>query len=675
MQSRGDTARQQGFRPDIQALRALAVLSVLLYHLWPESLPGGFVGVDVFFVISGYLITSHLVRERERTGRIAVGRFWARRAARLLPASLLVLAVTALAVLAWAPRSLWERFVAEITASALYVQNWRLVADSVDYLAAEDSASPVQHFWTLSVEEQFYVALPLLILAATLLLRRLPWRAVVVGTLAVATAASFGYGLWLTDWSAGAAYFSTFTRAWEFGIGALISFVPFAGRRVAAHGLALGGVALIVASTVLLSGEVPFPGFAALLPVVGAALIVWAGGTSFLIRAGSTPPVRLLGDVSYAVYLWHWPLIVMLPFLTGHTLTPLEKIGIAAASILLAWLSTRFVENPVRLSPRLLSGRRPLVVAAWAAGGMACVLAITVTTGAVVREEEARDRAAVADVLAAPPECLGAAAMAAGGCEARALDATSLVPAPAIAEADDANRDECWSSGDDDSLNVCTLGPETDYDRRLVVIGDSHNNAYLSAYERIAEERGWRLDVMGHAACYWTDTRTELATPQQTEACATWRGRVADYVASAEDVDAFLVTRSSGGVDADAETVDGMVSAWAARPDEGIPVLAVLDSPRLPSDTVQCIEFDPAQADARCGRPIDEVLYDDGQAEAVQRDPNATAIDLTDLFCADDVCAPTIGGVVVYRDGHHLTATYAATVAPFLAERIEAALG
>ncbi|GAA1725656.1 acyltransferase family protein [Microbacterium paludicola] len=669
-----DRARQAGFRPDIQALRAIAVLSVLVYHLWPDSVPGGFVGVDVFFVISGYLITSHLVRERANTGRIAVGRFWARRAARLLPASLLVLAATAVAVIVWAPRSLWEQFLAEIASSALYVQNWRLVSDSVDYLAAENSASPVQHFWTLSVEEQFYVALPLLLLLACFVFRRLPWRAVMIGTLAVATAASFTYSVLLTDWSASAAYFSTLTRAWEFGVGALISFLPFAGRRAAANLLAALGVVLIASSTVLLSGEVPFPGSAALLPVAGAAVIVWAGGGSFLAGAGSARPIRFLGDTSYGIYLWHWPPIVLLPLATGHDLTMPEKLGTAAAAIALAGFSTRFVENPVRLSPRLLAGRRPLIVAVWTAAGMACVLAITTAGAASAELQEERSRTLTAELLAAPPDCLGAATLASGSCENPTLDSLPLVPDPAIVGEDNSYRGDCWTSGDDGTLRACTFGPEHDYSRRLVVIGDSHSNAYLSAFERMAQDRGWRVDVMGRAACYWTDVTTELATRQQTEGCAEWRAAVAEYVADAGDADAFVVTRSSGGEDADERTVAGMVSAWGARPDHDIPVLAIRDSPHLSSDTVQCIEFDPERAAERCGKPMDEALHDDGQAEAVRRDPNAALIDLTDLFCTEGICPPVIGGVVVYRDGHHLTATYATTLSPTLADRIDAAL-
>lgn len=678
MTSRTDASHQSGFRPDIQALRAIAVLSVLLYHLWPNRLTGGFVGVDVFFVISGYLITSHLVREREKTGRIAVARFWARRAVRLLPASLLTLAATAVGVLLWVPRSLWEQFLGEIGAAALYVQNWRLLFDSVDYLAADNQPSPVQHFWTLSVEEQFYVALPLLLIAAMALLRRVAWRKVAVGVLAAATAASFAYSLWLTAWSASEAYFSTLTRAWEFGVGALAAFLPLIAWRAMSNALAVAGVALIAASTVALSGATPFPGTAALLPVIGTALVVWAGGGSFLAPVGAARPVAFTGAVSYAVYLWHWPLIVLLPYATGHPLTTVEKIAIAAASFALAWASTRFIESPVRLSPNLLARRRPRTVAAWAAAGMACVLVFPVAATAALRAEEQRVLAATESLVETLPDCFGAQAMdpELAPCENPELDAYPLVPAPVDAASDDSNRDACWSGPDETVLRVCSLGPDSGWDRHLMVIGDSHSNVFVGAYARIAEERNWRIDIAGHGGCYWTDALVERSTPVSTDACTAWRAEIAGYVAeSTEGVDAFVVTRSSDGRDADAATVDGMVSAWGARPDPSVPVIAIRDNPRMPAETIQCIEADPETANERCAQPADVVLHDDGQAAAAERDPNASVIDLTEFYCADGTCPAVIGGVVVYRDGHHLTATYAATLGPYLADRLAAALG
>ncbi|MGO2149836.1 MAG: acyltransferase family protein [Microbacterium gubbeenense] len=666
----------RGFRPDIQALRALAVMSVMLYHLWPNRLTGGFVGVDVFFVISGYLITSHLIRERAKTGRIALGKFWARRAARLLPASLLVLALVGIATLIWVPNALWPQFFGDVTASALYVQNWHLLFASVDYLAADNIASPVQHFWTLSAEEQFYVMLPLLMVLSMWLFRKLPWRTVTLVAIAVATIASFIYSVVQMQVAPSSAYFSTFTRAWEFGAGALLAFAPAVTRSRPGTVIAGIGVAMILISVVVYTGETPFPGVSALLPVFGTVLAIWGGAPSLLAPFGRITPISMLGRVSYAVYLWHWAFIVIVPYATGVPLTTLHKLAIAAVSIALAWLSTRYVEDRVRTSDKLLHGRRPRTIAIWSAAGMACVLVISLGSTALLRQSEQSTLEAQEQLIEQQPDCFGAQAIdpELAPCENPELDDAPLVPALSEIEQDDANTAECWAGPEIADLNMCSFGPK-DADMHLVAIGDSHNNAMLTAYEAAADELGWRIDVAGHAGCSWTDEDLSLATDEQTASCASWRQSVNEYVQTADDVDAYIVASRGGETDADDDKVAGMVSAWAARPDTSVPVLALLDNPYFGESPVTCISEDPSTAVERCAKPQDEVLLDDGKQRAVDEDPNATLLDLTRYYCADGVCPPVIGGVVVYRDSHHITATYASTLGPYLAAELRSALG
>ena len=323
----------------------------MLYHLWPNRLTGGYVGVDVFFAISGFLITSHLVAEIDRTGRLRPARFWARRAKRLVPASSLVLFLSALGVVTWVPRHLWRQFLNEIIASTVQVQNWLLANDSVDYLAANNTPSPTQHFWTLSAEEQFYVALPLLLLAATLLARllRRGHRQVILAGLLLTVAGSLGYSIWLTATTRGVAYFSTLTRAWEFAGGALLAFAG--ASRHLHRTLTWLGVAGIGAACVFFDATTPFPGIAAALPIVGAVLVIWSGRGSTFERFGALPPVALLGRVSYAAYLWHWPLIVLVPYITHRSLGTVDKVAFNAATVLMAWLSTTLVEDPIRFRP------------------------------------------------------------------------------------------------------------------------------------------------------------------------------------------------------------------------------------------------------------------------------------------------------------------------------------
>src|SRR3954470_24878949 len=262
-------ARGKPVRAEIQALRALAVALVVVCHSWPRALPGGFIGVDVFFVISGFLITSLLLGEVRRTGRVSLAGFWARRARRILPAALLVLAVCALATLAWVPQNHWQQFLDEIRASTAYVENWQLAATATNYFAnAASVQSPVQHYWSLSAEEQFYLVWPVLILLVVLLRGGRRGFALGMGVLALA---SLAFSIYDTAADPAAAYFITPTRAWEFAAGGLLALAG-TSRRPSVSWLRLAAIAI---AAVFYGPATPFPGIAAALPVAGALAVMW----------------------------------------------------------------------------------------------------------------------------------------------------------------------------------------------------------------------------------------------------------------------------------------------------------------------------------------------------------------------------------------------------------------
>jgi peptidoglycan/LPS O-acetylase OafA/YrhL len=348
------------FRPDIQGLRAIAVLLVVAFHLWPEAVTGGFVGVDVFFVISGFLITGHLLQHPPRSARDLLD-FWGRRIRRILPAALLVLAVTAIATRLVVPETRWVADATETIASALYVENWALAATSVDYLAAAAAPSPVQHYWSLSIEEQFYIVWPVLLLGAYWLARRLTRTPLPVVRLAML--ALIGGSLFISATATAndpaSAYFITQTRVWELALGGFVAtMAPMAwSLRFPAlgDGLAWVGLAMICAAGLVITETTPFPGTAALLPVLGAALVILAaaGGRGSPTRLLAVRPIQHIGDTSYSIYLWHWPLIVLWPYVFGRV----DPVPILVASLALASVSKVLVEDRVRFAPSL----QPLV--------------------------------------------------------------------------------------------------------------------------------------------------------------------------------------------------------------------------------------------------------------------------------------------------------------------------
>jgi peptidoglycan/LPS O-acetylase OafA/YrhL len=397
------------FRPDVQALRAIAVAGVVVYHLWPHVLQGGFAGVDVFFVISGYLITGQLLDELWRTGRISLSGFWARRIRRILPAALVVLAVC-IVVTVWVVAPMARADSAEqIRASAAYAENWLLATRSAGDAAAGQLPSMVEHYWSLSVEEQFYLLWPLLLLLAvpaTRLLRSAR-RPAVVGVLSLATVASFVMCLHWTAADAATAFYATPVRAWEFGVGGLVAALsrraPVTRSSPVAVAVAAAGVVTIAVSYALLRHDDAFPGIVALLPVAGTVAVVAAGAAVADRRTAAVAGVRAvrwLGDHSYAVYLWHWPLIILARWTVLAASPVLVRWAVIPVTLVLAAATVRWVEEPVRRGQWWTGRRLPAYgLAVLGAGGLALV---AWSLGTLANREQVSAAAVTRGVAVAP---------------------------------------------------------------------------------------------------------------------------------------------------------------------------------------------------------------------------------------------------------------------------------
>lgn len=636
------------FQPHIHALRAAAVVLVLLFHLWPDDLPGGYIGVDVFFVISGYLITDHLLREVARRGTISVPGFFARRARRLLPAALTVVAVTAVAVailmpILRVPRELWHA-----VASALYFENWALVAQSADYLQLDTQAGPFQHYWTLAVEGQLYVVLPLVLLAAVGIARaagRSP-RLVMGIVLAIVAGASLVYGILLTVAIPAEAYFSTFTRAWEFVAGGLLALVGvrLAGARAVIASWA--GFVVLGVAALLYSASTPFPGVAA-IPVILAAVLVIASGTptgrwspSVLLRLA---PVQFLGTISYSLYLWHWPLIVLLPFALARDLTRWDKLALIAVALVLATLSTWFVENPAR-SVRWLREARPR--RSLLAAALATSVTLAVIGAAAVGGQARLERFAAND---ATPD--------------------ALTPSLVVASDDHARISRCWSSGDTVELNPCEYPASLRTAPRVALVGDSHAEAISGALHEIAEELDWSLTTYLRQACSWGGGPMGREGAVFARNCTEYRALLAQALEEG-DYDA-IITTSAVYRHPPVGSVDAFVEVWSPFVEAGVQVIVIADNPRFPFDPVECLidAADPPQCDIdrEVGMP-----WPDPQLEAAARVPSVAVIDLTSRYCSDVTCFASTGGYVVLRDQDHLTDTFARSLVPELVRQLAA---
>jgi peptidoglycan/LPS O-acetylase OafA/YrhL len=675
-------ARRSTLRAEIQALRAIAVALVVVYHLWPSVLPGGFVGVDVFFAISGFLITSLLLREIERTGKVSVAAFWARRARRILPAALVTVLVCAIATVLFVPLTYWQQYFAEMRASTAYVQNWQLAGDAVDYLAAANAPSPVQHFWSLSLEEQFYLVWPVLIVVALSFGR----RAVAIAMIA-ATALSLAYGIAHTTTDPAAAYFVTPTRAWELGAGALLALIPAFDRSPDAVRSALSwvGLAAIVLAAACYSHATAFPGYAALLPVLGALTVIRAGTPTARwspTRAMALRPVQFLGDISYSVYLWHWPLIVLAPLVFDGGLGR-SRIVLLVLTILAAWITKRLVEDPARRTPWLTARPARRTFAATGAA-TAAVLAVAVAASAHVDAEIRKDERVTEEVLASRPTCFGAAARdpAHQPCENPRL-AHAVVPTPL--QAGKRLNSRCDVIDKSGRVSICAFrDPPARPAGTIALVGDSHASHWRAALEHVAKVKRWRGLSITRTGCPFSAATPALASRPRMH-CLQWNRQVLDWLARHRDVHTVFVAQHSGskvsagaGRSMFAAQVDGYRRAWRALPSSVEHVVIIRDSPTMPGTTLACVERainDHRNPNARCSAPRRNALPPDPAAAAAAREhsPRVQAIDLSQFFCDGRRCPPVVGGALVYKDySSHLTDVYATTLGPFMARRLDA---
>lgn len=677
-------------RGDIQTLRAIAVVLVLLWHAGVPGVPGGYVGVDVFFVVSGFLMTSIIVRELVTEQRLNVPAFYLRRARRLFPAALVALLGTALLTVLVLPVHRWRDVGGDLVASAVYLVNWRLAERSVDYLAQETAASPLQHFWSLAVEEQFYLAWPIVLIVATVVLGSLRRRtdanlrpvdehrravtvhqAALIASAAV-LAVSLAWSAWFTHLDPGRAYFVTTTRLWELALGGLLAALwpRWSARQrpsALAAALVVGGLVAIAWSAATYSSETAFPGVAALLPTLGTAAVL-LGGPFLRQRGGLDNLMNLssglwVGGISYSLYLWHWPLLVIASEVDGRGgLRWSTGLAVVLVSFVPAWLSTRFVEAPFRRG-KVPSGRAVLkVLARWTLG-------FGTITGGV----------GLAIVLVSTLTPLGAEVRAASG------QRVALSPPLATAREDVYQPffDGCPRLQPGSRATRC-VGGDPDGELSIAVVGDSHAAMWMNGLDAAGADRGWRVELMGRGSCPAADVLPVGKHGPRTD-CQEWLQEVLtdlarhprDVVITAHvtipplSVDGKVVPTG----ESDELMAAGLVRTWSELESTGALVVSVAPTPRFRESRVECLaqhRDDPTACDAAEQEVLD---WTQGATElATRQKPEVRVLDLNDLICPERVCRATQGDVLVYRDSNHLTRTWVLGQTEEIGRRLEALL-
>lgn len=698
---RGNTASgrkvlpNKQFRPDIEGLRAVAVLAVVLFHAGVPGFGGGFIGVDVFFVVSGFLITGLLWREASGTGTVRMARFYAGRARRLLPAAALVLVATSLAATLLLPPLQARSVLADAIASALYVGNYRFAVEGTDYLAAETAASPLQHYWSLGVEEQFYLLWPALVLGTVWLLTRsgrgtrsaVPYACV----LAVVAAASLMVSLSWTQTMPPWAFFSLPTRAWELAAGGLVALTAAHWRSlppVCAALVGWGGLALILATSTQLGTATPYPGSAALLPVMGTALVIGAGCAIPDLGVGrllSKPVMRGIGRLSYSWYLWHWPVLLLAPALFGHGLGLAGRLAMMVMSLGLAILTLHLVENPARFAAALRgSSWRSLAVGATATGVAVCaglvllaVRPVPTGSGPAAVPVAAIGPARVAAPPLTPEQQVQAAVAASAD---RGAVPSNLSPPLGNITKPEAFVNGCVLSWMAVALPDCTSG-DINSATKVALIGDSHAGMWQPALETAAQQSHWRLDTFAKVTC--PPMKLPILSPylgREFTECQQWRADVLARVAKERPALIVLdMVRRYGAdfgfVSYDQTWLDGLIRLVSQLRGTGARVLVLgpVPDPHTTVPTCLSAHMDDASACAP-DRPI--AVNDKGIAAeaAAVRAGGGQYARLDQYFCTDRRCPVIIGNTLVFRDDNHITAEYAQLLSPVMAHLAESAL-
>jgi peptidoglycan/LPS O-acetylase OafA/YrhL len=643
------------FRPDIQGLRAVSILAVVGYHAGIPGFAGGFIGVDIFFVISGFLICGLLLREAEKTGSVDLLRFWGRRARRLLPNACLTLLVVIGFGLMLMPAHLQPVLAKEVMYAAVYLANYYFASRAIDYFRQDDPPSLVMHFWSLSVEEQFYIVWPVLVLLAARFLRASLAKVLLV-TLSAIAVASFAASLYWVPLNQPLAFFHGGTRAWQLAAGGILA-VCLRARAAPPAGpaLAWGGLGVIVLSIVLLHDQMVYPGLRALLPVLGAAAVVAGGhsqtGPQCGIRLLTARGMQWIGARSYSWYLWHWPALQIgqMVFPDALYVGPLALL----ASLAVANLAFAFIEEPIRRGRALTAGPIRTVLGAATASATIC--------------------AAAAALIIVPS-----------------------VAAPAQAERLQWLRSASTDFGENYS-NKCHLGvPVVEQPpclfgkegakRRVVLFGDSHAAQWFEPLRRAAEQTGYGLHAWTKLSCppidayFWYKPRRSPFNE-----CRAWYENVMARLTGPDRPDVVFLSSlldysgwvlgSSGrgsilaGRDSEEEMRNGMLSTVRRLEAAGVTVVVIRDTPQAYLRYLRCLE---RQDGAACGRPRREALRTGFDvAVAHQFSGRVRLLDVSDQICGPTLCPAAADGIVVYRDRHHLTATFAATFTPRFAEILD----
>ena len=693
-------------RSDIEGLRAIAVVAVLLFHFGVPGTDGGYVGVDVFFVISGFLITALLLREKESTGTISLRDFYARRIRRLLPVSCVVIAITAIAGIIWLSPARLDDFAQEIVATALFFPNMLFASRGANYLQSQLQPSPLQHFWSLAVEEQFYAIWPVLMVLVTR--GRTLVRQRVFVLISAIIAGSFFVSVAFTTTQPSWSYFGLHTRAWELGVGALLAVLwPFFSSRSGLLRPWIGwmGALAIMYSVVAFNAVTTFPGYVALLPVMGTALIIASGRPqaditmhpASLHRILAVKPLQYIGARSYALYIWHWPPLIIVEATRGDALTVMDRMWILVGVLVATEITHRLIENPIRRSQFLVMRTQLtlnigafLVLGGVLAGAAAAYIQPNQSTGVVVTTPTLGTTttlpSSTSSTTLALPTGPQPISMTQDGAPQPVIDGLSISVAPdnldpptnkAETNTNITYDNDCHQFFKETIKKNCIFGDPSG-EITLALFGDSHAAQWFSPLHEIAIANKWRLIALTQGGC--TPIELSIYNVQNGGVyrhCTPWRKNALQYMKE-EGVD-FVFTgqyvryrdANSGGIVSSRQWRIGYTELVQTLRASSMEPILFGDTPDIPGVPPECIASNRRNV-AQCVSTLNRATLMDvmDALRKVARDEKVSMIDPQRWLCHDNRCPVIVGNISVYRDDNHISDVMARWLQPLLADKI-----
>lgn len=606
------------YRNDIQGIRAISALLIMIYHIWFNRVSGG---VDVFFVISGFLITTTLLRGLASSGRVRPVHFWARICRRIFPSAFTVLIATLVLSVFFVPVPLWKYSVNEFIASAAQIENLELLRMGADYLSREAPPSQFQQFWALSIQMQFYLLLPLIVMLLAYIARRVGSLRPLVWGITGIIAVSLIFSIVLTHLEPNEAYFHPLTRLWEFMAGALVAIIypklSALGRASSSrlwNILAIAAVVVLATLGLTLGGTVNFPGWVALIPVLCAVILIVAGNASSeptaVTRGLSHPALVYFGSFSFTIYLWHWPLLVFAHHQFQTTqLNLIQGLGVIVLAVALAFVTTRFIEGPLT--------RRPIKKARLTLPAHIAVVVVIVLFGLFLRQS----------IVVMATTQTGNIENA-GSTSGLAIQDQTEIPLEKYVtiDLDRPNGISC--------LTVDCTGGDRDGDKLIVMAGESHSAQWFDIVNRLGKDEGYRVI-------------TRLGDDDLAGIAAT----------TGADVIFMNSTRTATGTAPEEAYLDD-TTAWQKLSDQGVAIVGVRDNPRFSTFQNACV-WQNQNVASECAINQDELLSDtDPAQEIADLIENFHAVDLTQFFCVDGICPAVHDDLMIFYDKHHISQSY-----------------